>query len=188
MSYWGKIIGGLAGFAMGGPMGAVFGAAMGHAADSGAMPNMRMPFGGDPLLEPRPCRRPARTQGPVVRHLRRRAGRQARQMRRAGEAGGDRRVPPPVPHSRRSRHDVGRLFDQARDRPEGYEEYARQLAQNFTDNRGMLEDVLAALFQIAQVDGPVNRAEHDYLSNVHRAFGLDQMAWDRARGASRARP
>ena len=67
--------------------------------------------------------------------------------------------------------------------PKATRRYARQLAQNFTDNRGMLEDVLAALFQIAQVDGPVNRAEHDYLSNVHRAFGLDQMAWDRARGA-----
>ena len=41
MSYWGKIIGGVAGFAMGGPFGAVVGAALGHAADGGAMPNMR---------------------------------------------------------------------------------------------------------------------------------------------------
>ena len=183
MSYWGKIIGGLAGFAMGGPMGAVFGAAMGHAADPGAMPNMRMPFGGDPLLNPARvaallghkdqlfaisvvvlAAKLAKCDGPVKREE---IAAFRRQFRIPAEAA----------------NDVGRLFDQARDRPEGYEEYARQLAQNFTDNRGMLEDVLAALFQIAQVDGPVNRAEHDYLSNVHRAFGLDQMAWDRARGA-----
>ena len=39
MGYWGKIIGGVAGFAVGGPMGAVVGAALGHAADSGAVPN-----------------------------------------------------------------------------------------------------------------------------------------------------
>src|SRR3954469_24205657 len=45
MSYWGKIIGGGAGFAMGGPGGAVFGAALGHAADTGGVPNMRLPFG-----------------------------------------------------------------------------------------------------------------------------------------------
>ena len=40
MSYWGKIIGGVAGFAMGGPVGALFGAALGHAADQGALPNV----------------------------------------------------------------------------------------------------------------------------------------------------
>ena len=44
MSYWGKIIGGMAGFAMGGPFGAVVGAALGHAADSGAMQNMGAEF------------------------------------------------------------------------------------------------------------------------------------------------
>ena len=37
MGYWGKIIGGVAGFAVGGPFGAVLGAALGHAADSGAI-------------------------------------------------------------------------------------------------------------------------------------------------------
>ena len=42
MGYWGKIIGGMAGFAMGGPFGAAIGAALGHAADSGMAP--RLPF------------------------------------------------------------------------------------------------------------------------------------------------
>ena len=32
---WGKIIGGVAGFAMGGPIGAIAGVVLGHAADSG---------------------------------------------------------------------------------------------------------------------------------------------------------
>ena len=48
MGYWGKIIGGVAGFAMGGPMGALVGAALGHAADSGAVPNLRAQFGPNP--------------------------------------------------------------------------------------------------------------------------------------------
>jgi DnaJ like chaperone protein len=92
------------------------------------------------------------------------------------------RIPP------EATRDVGRLFDQARDRPEGFEAYAQQLGQSFADKPGMLEDVLAALFQIAQVDGPINRAEHEYLSSVHRLFGLDQPAWDRARGAIPRQP
>ncbi len=36
MSYWGKLLGGVAGFAVGGPFGAMVGAALGHAADSGS--------------------------------------------------------------------------------------------------------------------------------------------------------
>jgi DnaJ like chaperone protein len=45
MGYWGKIIGGAAGFFMGGPYGAVIGAALGHAADTGSIQNMHLPFG-----------------------------------------------------------------------------------------------------------------------------------------------
>ena len=44
MGYWGKLIGGTAGFFVGGPFGAVVGAALGHAADSGNMANFRLPF------------------------------------------------------------------------------------------------------------------------------------------------
>ena len=40
MGVWGKMIGGIAGFAMGGPVGALMGAALGHAADSGKLPNV----------------------------------------------------------------------------------------------------------------------------------------------------
>lgn len=45
---WGKIIGGMAGFAFGGPFGAVVGAALGHAAERGGMPQgaFRLPGAG----------------------------------------------------------------------------------------------------------------------------------------------
>ena len=80
--------------------------------------------------------------------------------------------------------DVGRLFDQARDSSEDFEPYTEQLGVAFADNRGMLEDVLAALFNIARADGPVNRAEHAFLQRCANGFGLDERAWDRARGAA----
>ncbi len=190
MSYWGKIIGGAAGLLMGGPVGAVFGAALGHAADSGGMPNMRLPFGGGPngLLSPARiaallgrkdqvfaicvvvlAAKLAKCDGPVRREE---IDAFKRQFRIPPEAMGD----------------IARLFDQARDTSEGFRGYAVQLGESFADNRGMLEDVLASLFALARADGSVNQSEHQFLSQVHAAFGLDQLAWDRARGAAPRQP
>lgn len=186
---WGKLLGGVAGFAMGGPFGAVVGAALGHAADNGSMPRISMgdgSVGGSPLHPARIAaalgRRDqlfavgvvvlsaklAKCDGPVVRAEIDAFKRQFR-------------IPP------ESVRDIGRLFDQARDSNEGIEAYAEQLGTSFADNRGLLEDVLAALFAIARADKPLTMAEHEMLRQVHRAFGLDNLAWDQARGAT-ARP
>ncbi len=180
MSYWGKLLGGVAGFAMGGPFGAVLGAALGHAADQG-VPNVS--FGGSPLNPARLAAmlgqreqlfalavvvlsaKLAKCDGTVVRAEIDAFKRQFR-------------IPPEAVR------DIGRLFDQARDSAESFEPYADQLGENFADNRGLLEDVLAALFAVARADRPVTVAELDMLSRVHQAFGLDQAAWDRARGAA----
>ena len=183
MGYWGKIAGGIAGFAMGGPLGAVVGAALGHAADSGAISQIRLPFGPGSGLSPARVaalfgRRDqlfaivavvlsaklARVDGPVKRE-------EIDAFKRLF------RIPP------ESVQDVGRLFDQARDNTDDYAPYATQLGVAFAENRGTLEEVLTALFAIARADGPVNVAEHEFLSGVHRCFHLDQLSWDRARGA-----
>jgi DnaJ like chaperone protein len=167
MGYWGKIIGGMAGFAMGGPFGAVVGATLGHAADTGAATKMRLPFGG-----PNPAQiaaKLAKCDAPVSRS-------EIDAFKRHF------RIPP------EQMRDVGRLFDQARDASDGFETYADQLGQAFADAPGTLTDVLSALFAIARADGPLNKAELAYLSRVHDAFGLDQSAWDQARGATPRQP
>ena len=187
MGYWGKIIGGVAGFAMGGPVGAVVGAALGHAADSGAMQDFGAQF--RPQLGWNPARlaamlnrrdqlfaicvvvlsaKLAKCDGVVKREEIDAFKRQFR-------------IPP------ESVRDIGRLFDQARDSTEGFEPYAVQLGDAFADNRGMLEDVLTALFGIARADGALNVREQAFLLRTHRAFGLDEPAWDRARGAAAPR-
>ena len=188
MSYWGKLVGSVAGFAMGGPVGAVMGAALGHAADNGAVP--RMPGRGffDPsrfhpakltaLFAPREhvfamgvvalSAKLAKCDGPVnrqeidafKRHFRIPAG---------------------------SAREVGRLFDQARDTADDFEPYASQLGESFADKRGVLEDVLAGFFGIARADGPVNDKELDFLARTARGFGVDGAGWERARGGT-ARP
>ena len=182
MSYWGKIIGGVAGLAVAGPFGAILGAALGHAADSSA--NMSFGWGlGHARIASLFGRRDqvfalgavvlsaklAKCDGPVVR----------------AEIDGFKRhfrIPP------ESVRDIGRLFDHARETTQGFESYADQLGELFSDNRGMLEDVLAALFAIARADKPLNRLELAFLMRVHRGFGLDQRAWERAQGGTSRHP
>lgn len=182
MSIWGKIVGGVAGFAMGGPLGAVVGAALGHAADSGAISPGRLgaPFPGGgadfaALLGNREqlfsiavvvmSAKLAKCDGPVNRA-------EIDAFKRMF------RIPPEAVR------DIGRLFDQARDSAEGALPFAERLGAAFADNRGMLEDVLAALFAIARADGPVNGRERVFLESVHRAMGLSHLAWERAMGGA----
>ena len=191
MSYWGKIIGGVAGFAVGGPFGALMGAALGHAAESGglnAVGQMRFGIPGAGAFGPARVaamfgRRDqlfaicvvvlsaklAKIDGPVNRE-------EIDAFKRSF------RIPP------EAARDIGRLFDQARDSSEGYAEYARQLGEAFADNRGMLEDVLFGLFAIARSDRPINKREEEFLSITARGFGLDRAAWERATGAAPRRP
>jgi DnaJ like chaperone protein len=173
---------------MGGPLGAVVGAALGHAAESGGLG--QMPFGINGSSAFGPARiaamlgqrdqifamsvvvlsaKVARVDGPVNRA-------EIDAFKRCF------RIPPEAVR------DIGRLFDHARESREKYEPYARQLGETFADNRGMLEEVLTALFAIARADKPVNLIERDALATIAVAFGLDRAAWDRASGAAPRRP
>ena len=188
MGYWGKIIGGMAGFAMGGPMGAVVGAALGHAADSGAVPRLRSQlgpqFGWNPARLAAMFNRRDQLFAICVVVLSAKLAKCDGLVKREEIDAFKRqfRIPPEAVR------DIGRLFDQARDNADGFEAYAVQLGEAFADNRGMLEDVLAALFVIARADGPLNRSELEFLSRAHRGFGLGRAAWDRARGAAPRQP
>lgn len=185
MGFWGKIVGGVAGFAMGGPVGAIMGAALGHAADTGALPRgaPRLPFGmgGADLAALLGNREQlfsiavvvmgaklAKCDGPVNRA-------EIDAFKRAF------RIPPGA------ERDVGRLFDHARDSAESVAPFARRLGEAFADNQGVLEDVLAALFSIARADAPLNGRERAFLEQIHAAMGLSPQAWERAfGGAARA--
>jgi DnaJ like chaperone protein len=177
LGVWGKILGGVAGFFTGGPIGAVVGAAMGHAADEGTIGRAFRPsaHGAADLAAMLGSREQlfaicvvvlsaklAKCDGAVKRE-------EIDAFKRLF------RIPP------ESLREVGQLFDQARDSDEGYESFAQRLGEAFADNKGMLEDVLAALFQIARADGPLTRAEVAFLQGTQLRFGLDARAWERAR-------
>jgi DnaJ like chaperone protein len=182
MGYWGKIIGGTAGFFVGGPYGAVVGAALGHAADSGSVESIRRPFMQGTAFNP------ARLAGALGRReevfaitvtvLAAKLCKCDGPVKRSEIDAFKRnfRIPP------ESARGIGRLFDQARDSNDSFEPYATQLAEAFDDNRGMLEQVLTSLFKIARADGPLNAREQEFLRRVFRRLALDQASWDRAFG------
>jgi DnaJ like chaperone protein len=188
MGYWGKIIGGTAGFFVGGPYGAVIGAALGHAADTGSVESIRRPFTNQTAFNP------ARVAGLLGRReevfaiavtvLAAKLCKCDGPIKRTEIDAFKRnfRIPPS------SARGIGRLFDQARDSTDPYEPYAAQLAEAFADTRGVLEQVLVSLFNIARADGPLNAREQEFLRRVHRQLALDQVAWDRAFGEQPRRP
>lgn len=184
---------------MGGPFGAVVGAAFGHAADQGELSLKKLPFhlprlqgapGGGGAFSSRLAADLAALLGQKERYFSVASVMLAAKLAKCDgpvnrtEIDAVKRVfhiPPEAVGQ------VGRLFDAARQSPKGFAEVARQLAGQFHDQPGRLEDVLGALFVIARADKPLTVAEHAFLQDVHVAFGLDAAAWDRASG-SRSRP
>lgn len=174
---WGKIIGGVAGFALGGPWGALAGVSLGHAADTGGIRGLGAQFGigGRAPARIGHAREEVFAVGIVVitAKLAKVDGPVKRVEIDAFKQGF--RIPPEAVR------DIGRLFDHARDSDEDPFAIAREIGAAFADNRLLLEDVLAALFRIARADPPLNRAEDQFLRHVWHGFDLDEAAWGRAR-------
>jgi DnaJ like chaperone protein len=161
-SIWGKLGGAGLGFALGGPIGALLGGLAGHVLvdQEGA------------LLGPPPrdlvfttglvalAAKMAKSDGVVV-------PREIAAFHRIID----------VPSDEHGR--VKRLFDLAKSTAEGFESYARQLAEAFREEPVLLEDVLDGLFHIATADGAVHEAEFAYLEAVAGQFGLEGNDFER---------
>ncbi len=171
MSIWGKVIGGVAGFALGGPLGALLGAFAGHQMDKSRRGRIEAPgfAGGDDLAS----RQLAFTIAVVVLS--------AKMAKADGQVTRDEieafkqafRIPPEeMPR-------VGKLWDEARQDATGAGPYAEQIAQMFAGDRGVLEELLGGLFHIAKADGVVHPEELKYLSMVASIFGFDGNEFER---------
>ncbi len=169
VSIWGKVIGGVAGFALGGPLGALFGAFAGHAYD-------KMRRGGRRRdADPIEGRRVAFTIAIIVLS--------AKMAKVDGHVTRDeidafKRVFNVPPHEMKN---VGGLFDEARRDARGFEPYAEQIAHLFAAQPAVLEELLGGLFLIAKADGKVKPAELDYLRRVASILGFDPHHFERIR-------
>jgi DnaJ like chaperone protein len=172
MAIWGKVLGGAAGFAVGGPLGALFGAAAGHAFD-----RMKGPGQTDADSEPGIIKQTAFAIAVIVLS--------AKMAKADGAVTRDEvdafkeifHVPP------EEANHVGRLFNQARKDSHGFEPYAKQIGGMFRDNPAVLEELMGGLFHIARADGVAHPAEIEYLSKVAEIFGFDEATFERMRVA-----
>ena len=209
MAIWGKLFGGMTGFAMGGPIGAMVGTALGHAADRGALLDPPQggwgSWGGTGFLGSEARNRAAPDpNGAALRFAVKMAAVAGKRDQlfaivvvvlsaKLAKCDGpvNRHEIDSFKRSFRipseSTREIGRLFDQARTRTDDYIPFAEELGRAYADQPHVLEEVLAALFSIGKSDGPLNRQELDFLGTVHHAFGLGHPAWDRAEnGGARA--
>lgn len=162
MTIWGKLLGGAAGFALGGPLGALLGAAAGHAVDT-----MRRPHGEDQTKSIAFTiaiialgAKLAKADGVVTRD-------EVEAFKRVFH------IPPG------EMKNVGHVFDRARKDHRGFEPYAKQVAKMFHDNPAVLEELLYCLAYVARADGHVHPNELEFLEKVAEIFGLDEHAFAR---------
>lgn len=173
---WGKIIGGVGGFALGGPLGALVGAVAGHAVD-----RLRSDDGDNNQL-----RQTAFTVAVIALS--------AKMAKADGQVTRDEidafkevfQVPPAEVKN------VGRIFDMARKDASGFEPYARQVGRMFASNPAVLEELLDALFHIAKADKVMHPMELEYLKSVAIIFNFNDAEFERIRaghlGADAADP
>lgn len=175
MSIWGKIVGGVGGFAIGGPIGALIGALGGHVVDKlRSEEEMRSRAGADATKSV------AFTIGVIALG--------AKMAKADGVVTDDEvRAFKQVFHiPQHEVKNVARVFNQARKDARGFEPYAQQMADMFRNEPQVLEELLYCLTHIAMADGSMHPQELEYLQKVAQIFGFDAATFERVTGRSPA--
>lgn len=194
MSIFGKILGGAAGFAMGGPIGVLLGLAAGHAYD-----RMRQERGGtDPLqsLASPFMRRPPPPPDPPKSAAEERqiaftaaiVALAAKLAKADGAVSRDEieafKTAFKIPHSELPH--VGRLFDAAKVSPDGFETYARQIGELFSDSQVIREEILDSLFLVAIADRDLTASELGMLRRIAELMNLPAATFDQVSARHKA--
>ena len=171
---WGKIIGALAGFALGhSPLGALAGAVLGHWVDlrlAKRFPNADVARRRDVFSTGVSglSAKLSKVDGPVTRAE---VDAFKEQFRFGAEQ---------MAH-------VAQVYDEAKKDPYGFEPYAVALADNFAGEPFLLAEIFGALHRIAAVDGGINPAEDEFLRKVADIFGLTYVSHGQPPPRSRPR-
>ncbi|HIE20333.1 MAG TPA: molecular chaperone DjiA, partial [Rhodospirillales bacterium] len=166
MSIWGKVIGGFAGFAMGGPLGLIMGTVAGHAYD-------KMKAGDAGRIDDNVNRQVAFTTAVIVL-----SAKMAKADGRVTRAEVDAfkelfHIPPD------EMKNVGRLFNEAKKDVQDFEPYAEQISMMFAHQPAVMEELLGGLFHIARADGFVHPKELEFLRKTALIFGFSEVQFER---------
>ena len=167
MSVWGKIIGGTAGFAIGGPIGAILGVIAGNVFDK----SKKSKFNFNQISNQQKqniftlsiiilSAKIAKSDGIVTKD-------EISAFKEKFK----------IPQSEMSQ--VARVFDEAKKSKFGFKKIADQVGFLFADNKLLLEELLNNLFFIAESDGIVSVNEIELLKSISKSFHLNEKDFQR---------
>ena len=167
MSLWGRIIGGTAGFAIGGPIGAILGVMAGSVFDKknkikfdfNSMSNQQKQniFGLSIIIL---SAKIAKADGVVTKE----------EILAFKEKF---KIP------KQDLSQVSKIFDASKKTKDGYKKIADQLGNIFKENKILLEELLNNLFFIAEADGKLSINEIEMLKSISSSFNLTQNEFQR---------
>ncbi len=165
MSIWGKLIGGTAGFALGGPIGAIIGVMVAGAINKKSKDKSRFNF--DQIKTDQKQQiftlcfiilsaKLAKSDGIVTKD-------EITAFKEKFK----------VPKSEINK--VSKIFNEAKKDNYDYKQIANQVGQLFADNKILLEELLNNLFFIAASDGKISLSEVDLLRSISKCFNFPIM-------------
>lgn len=174
MAIFGKILGGVLGFQIGGPLGALVGLAAGHQLDRfRSREKELLREGGAPAHEAASLDEAEAVFAVGVTAL------------AAKVAKADGRVTPEEIRAFRDifgfppedEERVGRLYNEAKMSAEGFEPYAEQVAAAFRSRPDLLAGIVDALFAVAAADGVLHPREDRMIARIAAIFGITGRAF-----------
>ena len=167
MSIWGKIIGGTAGFALGGPIGAMLGVMVGGSFDK-RLSNFSSP---NKITQKQKQNIFALSIIILSAKIAKADGHVSKDEIYAFKEKFN------IPENEMS--EVGKIFNEAKKNTDGYEKIADQIGILFFDNKLLLEELLNNLFYIAESDGNTSDSEIKILQSISNSFGLSKNDFER---------
>ena len=167
MSIWGRLLGGAAGFAIGGPIGAILGVMAGSAFDK----KNKSSFNYSKISQEQ--KQQVFTISFIILS--------AKLAKSDGQVTDDEiqafKEKFNVPKSELNK--VGKIFNEAKKDVYGYKQIADQVGLLFADNKILLEELLNNLFYIAASDGQISLKEIDLLKSISQSFSFDENTFQR---------
>ena len=169
MSIWGRLIGGAAGFALGGPIGAILGVMAGGAFDRRSKSKSSFNFNRIDNNQKQQIftisfiilsAKLAKSDGQVTDD-------EIRAFKEKFK----------VPKTELNK--VAKIFNEAKKDSYGYKEIANQVGNLFSDNKILLEELLNNLFFIAASDGNISVNEVDLLKSISKSFKFSEKDFQR---------
>ena len=169
MSIWGRLIGGAAGFALGGPIGAILGVMAGGAFDRRSRSKSSFNFNRIDNNQ----KQQSFTISFIILS--------AKLAKSDGQVTDDEirafKEKFKVPKSELNK--VAKIFNEAKKDSYGYKEIANQIGNLFSDNKILLEELLNNLFFIASSDGNISVNEVDLLKSISKSFKFSEKDFQR---------